>query len=88
MLILDNLPEKAKKIDIEALMDNKKLKFQKIEFLSLEESVQFPGTGLKTQSSKIFFDSKSDLSKCAHEIVNKQSFKLFSGKTQKIRHVL
>ena len=69
-------------------MHHKKLKFQKIEFLSLEESVQFPGTGLKTQSSKIIFETKTDLSKCAHEVVNKQSFKLFSGKTQKTRHVL
>jgi hypothetical protein len=38
-LIIDNLPEKAKMIDIEALMDHKNLKYSKIEILSLEESV-------------------------------------------------
>ena len=43
---------------------------------------------MKTLSSKIIFETKADLSKCAHEVVNKQSFKLFSGKTQKTRHVL
>ena len=82
-LVLDNLPENSKKAQLEQILNKKKLVFMSAEILSHEESVQFPGTGLVTLSAKLTFASKSDLSKCAHEIVNKQSFALPGVKSKK-----